>query len=427
MKKKYVAWSLVSLILASLVVSSCAPAQVDQSTESGSAEAEEEIVVEPNEGASAEAPEDIILGMLFVGPYNDRGWSQAHYDAGLYVEEKLPGVSMVYLDKVNVADRPGTTPAQLAEELVSKGAKVIVFNSDDMKDSAHEFALANPDIVTIHASGDGNWQEGVNYKNISNLANVMGRMEYGKMIAGCAAALTSDTGKIAYLGPLINEETRRLASSAYLGAEYCWENYAGKDAADLTFEVKWIGFWFNIPGVTSDPTQISDDFFNNGFNVVISGIDTTEALVEAAKIRAEGKDVYAIPYDYKDACEGAEDVCLGVPYFNWGPAYVDVISTIMDGTFEPFFEWNGPDWSNINNEDSSAVGFTQGAALSEENSALVDDFIAELANGLNLWEGPMNLQDGTQYLADGEIASDSQVWYLPQLLEGIVGLSTPAE
>ena len=427
MKKKYVVWSLVGLILASLVVSSCAPAEVEQAPEPEAMEAEEEAAVEADEGAEAVAPEELVLGMLLVGPYNDRGWSQAHYDAGLYVEEKLPGVSMVYLDKVNVADRPGTTPAQLGEELVSKGATVVVFNSDDMKDSAHDFALANPDIVTIHASGDGNWQEGVNYKNIPNLANVMGRMEYGKMIAGCAAALTSETGKIAYLGPLINEETRRLASSAYLGAEYCWENYADKDAADLTFEVKWIGFWFNIPGVTSDPTQVSDDFFNNDFDVVISGIDTTEALVEAAKMKAEGKDVYAIPYDYKNACEGADDVCLGVPYFNWGPAYVDTISAVMDGSFEPFYEWNSPDWTNINDEDSSAVGFTKGAALSADNSALVDDFIAELATGLNLWKGPLNLQDETQYLAEGETASDSQIWYLPQLLEGMVGLSTPAE
>jgi simple sugar transport system substrate-binding protein len=74
--------------------------------------------------------------MLLVGPYNDRGWSQAHYDAGLYVEEKAPGVEMIYVDKVNTADRPGTTPDQLADDLVSKGADLIIFNSDDMKDAA---------------------------------------------------------------------------------------------------------------------------------------------------------------------------------------------------------------------------------------------------------------------------------------------------
>jgi simple sugar transport system substrate-binding protein len=160
--------------------------------------------------AAAEESEKFIFGLLMVGAYNDQGWSQAHYDAGLYVQENVPGTEMVYIDKVNTADRPGTTPAQLAEELVAKGAKLIIFNSDDMKDSAHEFAAAHPEITVIHASGDGAWVDGNAYQDLPNLTNVMSRMEYGKEMAGCAAALTSTTGKIGYLGPLINEETRRL-------------------------------------------------------------------------------------------------------------------------------------------------------------------------------------------------------------------------
>jgi simple sugar transport system substrate-binding protein len=252
-------------------------------------------------------------------------------------------------------------------------------------------------------------------------------MEYGKMIAGCAAAMTSTTGKIGYLGPLINDETRRLVSSAFLGAQYCWENYAKKDPTKLAFEVNWIGFWFNIPGVTSDPTQVADEFFNNNFDVVISGIDTTEALTEAVKMRANGKNVFAIPYDYKNACDQGADACLGVPYFNWGPAYVEVIKSVQDGNFKPFFAWNNPDWKDINNPDTSAVGFVKGAALTADAGTAVDKFIAELAGGLNLWKGPLNLQDGSVYLKEGETATDYQVWYLPQLLQGMVGLSTPAE
>jgi len=95
----------------------------------------------------------------------------------------------------------------------------------------------------------------------------------------------------------------------------------------------------------------------------------------------------------------------------------------MDGTWVSSFELVGPDWADINNPDTSAVGFNKGGALSEENSALIDQFIAELGGGLNLWTGPLNLQDGTPYLADGEVATDLQIWYLPQLLEGMQGQS----
>jgi simple sugar transport system substrate-binding protein len=399
------------LIAASLLFSGCAKAS------------EPEEVAEP---VAAEESEPFVFGILMVGAYNDQGWSQAHYEAGLYIQEMLPNTEMVYIEKVNTADRPGTTPAQLAEELVARGAKVIIFNSDDMKDGAHEFTAAHPEVIVIHASGDGAWEEGNAYQGFANLSNVMPRMEYGKEIAGCAAALSSDSGNIGYLGPLINEETRRLAASAYLGAKYCWTEVAGKDVADLNFEVKWIGFWFNIPGFTSDPTQVADDFFNRGFDVVISGIDTTEALTEAKKFTDEGSTVYAIPYDFKGACDQAPDVCLGVPYYNWGPSYVNYIQSVIDGTYAPTWDYVGPDWADLNNPDTTSLGFVKGAALSEENGTKLDEFIAALAGGLNLWTGPLNLQDGTPFLADGEVATDYQVWYLPQLLEGMVGLSATA-
>jgi len=427
------------LIAFSMVLGACTPAATPTeapvepvATEAPVEPVATEAPVEPvateapatEEPVATEAPaEEFVFGLLMVGPYNDHGWSQATYEGALYVEENLPGAKLVYIDKVNTADRPGTTPASLGEELVAQGAKLVIFNSDDMKDSATEFAQAHPDVNVIMVSGDQVWKDGKTYVELPNLVNIMGRMEYGKMMAGCAAALTTQTGKIGYLGPLINDETRRLAASVYLGAKYCWTNYLGKDAADLSVKVTWIGFWFNIPGVTSDPTQVADDFINSDYDVVISGIDTTEALTEAKKFADSGKSVWGIAYDYIGACEEGASVCLGVPYFNWGPAFLATVTTAVDGSWTSNFQWNGPDWADINNPDTSAIGFVEGAALSEDASAKMDEFIAELAGGLNLWTGPMNLQDGTAFLADGEVATDLQVWYLPQLLEGMEGQS----
>ena len=368
----------------------------------------------------APAAEPFVFGMLLVGPYNDGGWSQAHYDAGKYVEEQT-GATMIYLDKVNPADRAGTTPDQLAEELVAQGAQLVIFNSDDMKDASTTFAKANPDVFVIMASGDQVWSDGKVYEEIPNLTNIMGRMEYGKMLAGCAAALTSDTGKIGYLGPLINDETRRLTASAYLGAKYCHEKSGA--TTSLEFKVTWIGFWFNIPGFTLDPVQVSNDFYITGYDVVISGIDNSVNLPEAKKLTDEGTPVFAVAYDYINACDGAPEVCLGVPYFNWGPEYLKAISSAADGSWSSQFIWAGPDWADINNPDTSSIGFVNGEGLSEDAAAMVNEFAAELAGGLNLWTGPINLQDGSAYLADGEVASDQQVWYLPQLLEGMEGLS----
>jgi len=361
------------------------------------------------------------VGMVLVGPYNDSGWSQAGYEGGQYAVSKIPNTKLVYVDLAFT--HQGVTPAQLAEQLLTQGANLIIFNSDDFKDDSNTFAKAHPDIPTIMFSGDQSWAAGQAYLNIANMVNIMPRAEYAKMIAGCAAALTTQTGKIGYLGPLINPETRRLASSAYLGAKYCWTKYLQKDPAALQFKVTWIGYWFNEPGTTLDPTKVADDFYSSGYDVVMSGIDTTEALTEAKKLHDAGQAVWAVSYDYRNNCSTAPDVCLGVPYFNWGPGVMAQVQKAINGTIKQDWVWMAPDWTNINNPDTSATGFVKGDALSSAASANVDAFIKEMAAGLNLWTGPINLQDGSVYLTAGTVATDQQIWYLPQLLQGMEGQS----
>jgi simple sugar transport system substrate-binding protein len=361
------------------------------------------------------------VGILTVGPVTDNGWSTATYVGTQYVQSKIAGSELIYAENVNTAANPNTTAAQFAEQLLSRGANVIIFNSDDMKDGVTEFTKAHPDVPVIWLSGDFAWKDGQRYQaDMKNESDLMGKMEYGKMMAGCAAALTTKTGKIGFLGPLINDETRRLADAAFLGADYCWKNIA-KQTTPIDFKVTWIGMWFNIPGVTLDPSQVADTFFTDGYDIVISGIDSTEAVTEAKKFRDQGKDVYAVQYDYEKACDVAPDACLGVPYFNWGVMMLPVIQSIKDGKYTRTFVWGGPDWKDINNVDTSAVGFKKSAGLSAENGTKLDSFVAELAGGLNLWKGPLNYQDGTVFLADGVAATDAQIWYMPQLLQGMTG------
>ncbi len=407
-------WSLLALlVIGALVLSACSPAATEPTKAPAAPEA-----------TKAPAPSEIKFGVILVGPYNDHGWSEAHYQAGKYVEAKIPGAKMVYVDNVNPAAKPGVTVPQLVDDLVGQGVKVVFTASDDFKDGTLEAAVKHPDLALVNVSGDHAWKEGKDYKAPANLSNFMGRMEYGKMIAGCAAALTTQTGKIGYLGPLINDETRRLAASVYLGARYCWTEMAKNDPKSLGFKVTWIGFWFNIPGQTLDPTKVADDFYNNGYDVVLSGIDTTEALVEGGKMAAAGKKVWTVPYDYHDACKEAEAICLGVPYFNWGPDYVKAVQMAADGKWQQYWDWKAPDWKDINNPDTSAVGFVKGKGLSDSASANLDKFIAGLADGsIKLFSGPLNFQDGSPYLKAGETATDLQVWYLPQLLEGMEGPS----
>ena len=395
MVKRRRLWMVVAtLILAATVMTSCARA--------------------PGEG-------EFTFGLVLVGPYNDHGWSEAHYQGGKYVEEKVPGTKMIYLDKLNPADRKGTTLEQVVEDMVSQGAEFIITTSDDFADDTDTVAAKYPNIPFVHISGD----HALTGKAPQNVANYMGRMEYMKAVAGCAAALKTETKTIAYLGPLINDETRRLAASAYLGCRECYERYRGGNPDDLRFVVTWIGFWFNIPGVTLDPTEVANNLFDAGADVLLSGIDTTEAIVVAGQRHDKGEKVWAIPYDFEGACEAKPEICLGTPYFNWGPAYVRYVKAVRSGKFEQDWEWEGPYWKDINHRDKTAVGYQFGAALSEADQKNLEDYVKRLSTGKSkLFVGPLKLQDGTAYLADGEEATDDQIWYLPQLLYGMEGASS---
>jgi simple sugar transport system substrate-binding protein len=362
------------------------------------------------------AAKPFVFGLLLVGPHNDQGLSQTHYEGGKFVVANVPGTKMIFIDRANPTDRPDVTITQLVDDMVEKGAKMIIANSVDFQESIREAALKHPKIRFVQVSGD----DVLTGKAPKNLSNLMGRMEYGKMMAGFAAALTTKTGNIGYIGPFDNGQSRRLASSCYLGARYAWTHVLKKDPKDLKFKVTWIGFWFNIPGTTKDSAQVANDYFNGGYDVVISGIVATEIPVLANQMREKDKTVWAIPYDNAEACEGLSDVCLGVPFFNWGPGYMEFIKAAKSGKWKSKWIWLKPDWKEISNPGKTAVGFVAGPALSESATAHLDRFIRDLSTGrVNLFKGPLNYQDGKPFVKAGQTAGDKQIWYMEQLLQGI--------
>jgi simple sugar transport system substrate-binding protein len=306
------------------------------------------------------------------------------------------------------------------DELVRQGARLILAGSDEMKDSIRVAAKAHPDVTFIHVSGD----DVLTGKAPKNLGNVFSKMEYGQMLAGFAAGMTSATGKIGFLGSLINDETRRMANAAFLGARHAWTKVRGKAPDTLFFKVSWMGFWYHIPGETTDPAQLAKLFFDQGCDVVVSGFDTPQALTEAAARRRAGAKVFALPYNYKNACQVAPDACLGVAYYNWGPPFLAIARAVHDGAYTPAFAWLPPDFAALNDPDVSPVGFVQGQALSPDARKSLDAFVAGLGTGkVQPYAGPMTYQDGTIFVKPGQTATDKDLWYCPQLLQGMTGAS----
>lgn len=362
----------------------------------------------------ASAQEEFVFGVVLSGPQDDQGWNQAHFEGGSYAQAQVEGTRMIVVENPN-SER---TLLDVVNDLIDQGAQLIITTSDEFEADTTEVAAGFPDIPFINVGGD----DVLTGEAPPNLGNVMGQMEWGKLIAGCAAALTTETGRIGYLGPASNFAPRRFAASAYLGAHYCFEEYADGDPDDLEFAITW------LDDAALDPTEAANAFFDDGADVVILGIDSDDVMAVAGQRAGEGESVWTVPYNFTGACEVAPDVCLGVPYFNWGPAYADIVQDAKDNVWSQSWEWLGPDWQDINNADTTAVGFIPGPALDDSHLAALDDFIGNLADyatnpfvpeSFALWAGPLSLQDGAELAGDGQLVNPLDVWYLAQILDGM--------
>ena len=140
--------------------------------------------------APVAAQDTFNVGMILVGPRNDGGWSQAHYEGGLYVAEKVEGVTFLEPQENINAGNPDVPFDVAIRTLVDQGANIIFTASDEFEEDTAIVATEYPDVTFINVSGDDAYLGTAP----ANLGNVMGTMEWGKMIAGCAAALQTSTG-----------------------------------------------------------------------------------------------------------------------------------------------------------------------------------------------------------------------------------------
>jgi simple sugar transport system substrate-binding protein len=131
-----------------------------------------------------------------------------------------------------------------------------------------------------------------------------------------------------------------------------------------------------------------------------------------------------VPYNSAGACDEAPDACIGVPFFNWGPSYLATVEAVQNAEFEAQWQWVPPDWDNLDNLHTTGIGWLNGGGLTGDAANGLQDFVNGMADGtINLFTGPLNFQDGSTFLADGEDATDFEIWYTERLLEGIEGSS----
>src|SRR5439155_3571308 len=89
------------------------------------------------------------VAMILLGPHDDGGWSQAHYEGLQYVEKNVPNVHTAYIENLP----EGADSEQVIRSLARKGFKLIFTTSFGYMDPMEKVAKDFPDATFLHLTG----------------------------------------------------------------------------------------------------------------------------------------------------------------------------------------------------------------------------------------------------------------------------------
>ncbi len=393
-----VRWLLAALIIMTLVMGAC-------TTEEPTAEP---VVEEPIEEPAAEEPSagfevpavaegKFNVAMVLIGPHDDGGWSQAHYEGLTYIEENVPDTHIAYIE--NVAE--GAESEQVFRSLSRKGFDLIFGTSFGYMDAMEILADEFPDTIYIHISGYKS-----NMENFGNLFGAMEHMKYlGGMLAGSRAKMDGNP-KLGYMATFPIPEEIRLGNAIALGMR--------ATCPECTMDVRWLNTWHD-PIIEKDAAA---SLFDAGAQVVFTGADTP-AVADVA----QEKGKWGVTYDWYGSCK--VDACLTAPYWNWGPVYSDIAEQIIAGTYEVGWHYFEADTGSL-----ALFGFMEGeelpagvAELPEEDVQLVRDTLAQMLAGefdrFDLFSGPIYDNQGNLVIGEGESFSYNDIDQFPPGAPGL--------
>ena len=155
-------------------------------------------------GSTATSP-TLTVGGIHVGSVKDAGYNQAQHDGLMYLKAHVPGVRVIEAE--NIAEGPGVQ--QVMQTMISQGAKLIFPQSFGYQDFALNVAAKNPAVMFEHPAG---------YKYAKNFGTYWAASDQVNYALGVAAAKTSKTGKLGFIGAMPIPQVIASADAFQLGA-----------------------------------------------------------------------------------------------------------------------------------------------------------------------------------------------------------------
>ncbi|MEM6388273.1 MAG: BMP family ABC transporter substrate-binding protein [Pseudomonadota bacterium] len=336
--------------------------------------------------AYADGHDPFQVGFVYVGPIGDLGWTYEHDQGRLAVEEAYGDqVETVFVENVP----EGADAERVMTQMVLGGADMIFTTSFGYMDPTNTVAGQFPDVLFEHATGFR--------RDHPNVSTYSARFYEGRAVIGHIAGHMTETNTIGYIASFPIPEVIRGINAAY--------HHARAVNPDVEMRIVWVYTWFD-PAVEADAARA---LIAEGVDVLMQHTDSTAPQTAAAEagILSFGQA--------SDMFQFAPTPRIASIVDDWAPYYVRRVGEALDGTYEQADTWEGIGPGMVEIGEITEV-------VPEEVRASAQALEASLADGsVHTFTGPINRQDGSAWLAEGETADDGTLLGMDFYIEGIVG------
>ncbi|MCP5038896.1 MAG: BMP family ABC transporter substrate-binding protein [Rhodobacteraceae bacterium] len=332
----------------------------------------------------AMAADPVKVGFIYVGPVGDGGWTYEHNQGRLAVEEHFgDAVETVFQESVP----EGADAERAITQMALSGADLIFTTSFGYMDATLAAAEKFPDVKFEHATG---------FKMGDNVSVYSARFYEGRAVQGTIAGHMTQSNIVGYIASFPIPEVIRGINSAYI--------HAKRVNPDVEFKIIWAYTWFDPAKEADAATALIDQ----GADVILQHTDSTApqaAAQSAGNVITFGQASDMSDYGPMPRVSSIID--------NWGPYYIARTQAVIDGT-----------WASVNTWDGIGAGMVGIGDISDAVPADVRAEAEALRDALGSGEyhaftGPINKQDGSVWLADGETADDGTLAGMGFYIEGI--------
>ncbi|TML11605.1 MAG: BMP family ABC transporter substrate-binding protein [Actinobacteria bacterium] len=336
------------------------------------------------------------VGFIFVGPKDDFGYNQAAYQGSQEVKKAYPNLDVITAENVPEDDKA----TQVMEDMVAKGAKIIFATSYGHKDPGLKVAAAHPDVVVV---SQGNFVDG---KMPANFGTYFGTVYEPVYLAGIAAGKSTKSNKLGYVYAFPIPQTLANISAFELGAKS-----VNPDAK--TYVVNTSN-WCD----PAKQAEAANSLISQGIDVLTQHQDCTKTVIATA----EAKGAMTVGY-HADASALAPKGWLTGSEWKWGPMYIDIVKTIVDGKFTGS-KYNANYRVGYKDGENPFIQSKFGSLVTSDTQKLIADAKTKISAATGSpFVGPLKDQDGKELVAAGKVPTYDEVEkiFASSLVDGVIG------